>query len=54
MGFELDYGKDVFEADDMVEREGVEGRRRGGEESRVCFSVVASDVPCGRPVPIDE
>ena len=36
VGFELDYGKDVFEADDMVEWEGVEGRRRGGNDSRVC------------------
>jgi hypothetical protein len=33
--FELDYGEDVFEANDMVEREGVEGKGRGKKESRV-------------------
>ena len=46
VGFELDYVEDVFEADDMVEREGVEGRRRGGKDSWVC--------PCYSLRPIDE
>ena len=46
MGIELDYEEDVFEADDMVEWEGVERRRRGKKERRVC--------PCLKPPwPID-